>query len=65
MKIICQKCNKKGSFEKTTASFRDRHLEVKHDVYDSCREVVCDKCNYLADSWFFSSNNKGLIGEIL
>lgn len=65
MKIICQKCNKKGSYEKTTASFRDRPLEIKHDAYDMCREVVCDKCNYVGDSWFFNSKDTGVIGETL
>lgn len=69
MKIICQNCNKKGGCEKTTASFLDQHLEVKHieiepRAYDMLRQVVCDTCQYVADSWYYDSKNNGLIGEI-
>lgn len=69
MKIICQNCNKKGCCEKTPASFRDQYLEVKHveiepRPYDMLRQVVCDKCQYVADSWYYDSKNNGLIGEI-
>lgn len=69
IKIICQKCNKNRGCKKTSASFRDQYLEVRHietepRPYDMIREVVCDECGYVADSWYYDSKNNGLIGEI-
>lgn len=57
MRIICQVCNGKGG-KKTTVSFLDQPVEPNDDAYDTFREVVCDKCGYVVDSWFFNSKEK-------
>jgi len=58
MIIICQVCKGKDGGKKTTASFLDQPVEPNNESHDTFREVVCDECGSVVDSWFFNSKDK-------
>ena len=47
MKLICQNCNKKGSYNITTCSTNYR-ISKNGDIFIN---VFCNKCNYINDTF--------------